>query len=267
MKKSEVVSKIKSLKSLKPDSNWAISARQNLLAHVAHFQPAALARRAFYFPAFSKLAVGFASFSLIFSGLLVSAQSAGINSPLYVIKTASQKVLIALTPQEHKLDLKIAFAHNMIDDLEKATGGNGKVMAAANDISRDLNDITADLKQVSHPQRIVALSRQIQEETSQVKNFAKDNQELGDSLNEINSQVFALAKDAEDKINNCPAYISKQITDLTNYVDSDSIADERQKSIAKQLEEANGHLKSGQCVDALVIIDAINKDLVTPVEE
>lgn len=267
MKKSEAISKIKSLKSLKPDSNWAISARQTLLAHVANFQPAALARRAFYFPAFSKLAVGFASFGLIFSGLMVSAQSAGINSPLYVIKTASQKVLIALTPREYKLDLKIAFAHNMINDLEQATGGNGKVMAAANDISRNLNDITADLKQVSHPQRVVALSKQIQAETSQVKNFAKDDQELGDSLNKIDSQVFALAKDAEDKINNCPAYISKQITDLTNYVDSDSIAEEQQKSIAQQLEEANGHLKSGQCVDALVIIDAINKDLTAPTAE
>ncbi|MDP2855669.1 MAG: hypothetical protein Q8N90_00925 [bacterium] len=266
MQKREVISKIKSLKSIKPDSNWAISARHSLLAYVANFQPAALIRRAFYFPAFSKLAVGFASFSLIFSGLLVSAQSAGINSPLYAIKTASQKALIALTPKEHKLDLKIAFAHNMINDLQKATG-DGRVIAVANDISRDLNDITADLKQVAHPQRVVALSKQIQEETSQVKNFAKDNEELGNSLDKINSQVFALAKDAEDKINNCPAYISKQITDLTNYVDATSIADEGQKSIAKQLEEANGYLKSGQCVDALVIIDAINKDLAAPIAE
>ncbi len=266
MEKREVVSKIKSLKSIKPDSNWAISARQTLLAHVASSKPAAFVRRAFYFPAFGKLAVGFASFSLIFSGLLVSAQSAGINSPLYAIKTASQKALVALTPKEYKLDLKIAFAHNMINDLEKATG-NGKVIAAANDISRDLNDITADLKQVSHPQRVVSLSRQIQAETSQVKNFIKDDQALGNSLNEIDSQVFALAKDAEDKINNCPAYISKQIIDLTNYVDAASIVDEQQKTIAKQLEEANSHLKSGQCVDALVIIDAINKDLATPPAE
>ncbi len=265
MEKRAVVNKIKSLKSIKPDSNWAISARRALLAHVASFQPAVLARKVFYFPAFSKLAVGFASFSLIFSGLLVSAQSAGINSPLYVIKTASQKVLVALTPQEHKLDLKIAFAHRMINDLEKATG-NGKVSAAANNISRDLNDIAVDLKQVSHPQRVVALSKQIQEETSQVKNFIKDDKDLGSSLDEINSRVFALAKDAEDKINNCPVYITKQISDLTAYVDSDLVAEEMQKSIAEQLKEANGYLKTGQCVDALVIIDAINKNLVVPTE-
>jgi len=274
MDKKETISRIKTLKNIKPDPSWASSVRTTLLAYAASFVPAPLVRRGFYFSLASKLTVGLASLGLVFGGLLVSAQTVGINSPLYVIKTASQKALIALMPQEYKLDLKIAFAYQMIGDLEKVTK-DGKVVAVAQDISQNLNDITSDLKKVSHPEKAVALSKKIQAETSQIKtnlnDFSQNNAQLSDSLkqvnatvDQINSEVVAVMKEAEDKISNCPAYISKQVSDLTNYINSAQIAESSQKEIASQILEANNYLKAGHCVDALVLIDGINKDLSNP---
>jgi len=274
MDKKETISKIKTLKNIKPDPSWASSVRTTLVAYAASFTPAPLIRGGFYFSLASKLTVGLASLGLVFGGLFVSAQTVGINSPLYAVKTFSQKALIVLMPSQYRLDLKIAFAYQMIGDLQKVTR-DGKVVAAAQDISQNLNDITSDLKKVSHPEKAVALSKKIQEETSQIKtnlnDFSQNNAQLSDSLkqvnatvDQINAEVVAVMKEAEDKISNCPAHISKQVSDLTNYINSTQIAESSQKDIASQILEANNYLKAGHCVDALVVIDKINKDLFTP---
>lgn len=274
MEKQEFIHKIKALKKIKPDSEWVSFNRSILITKVASLMPVANVHRGFYWSFASKLTIGLASLALIFGGLLVSAQTAGITSPLYAIKTASQKALIAVMPKEYKLDLKIAFTHNLINDLEKVTKDN-RAVVAVNNLNRDLNEITSDLKQVSHPQKAVALSKQIQEETSQIKNnfnnFPQDGGQLADSLKQINatvndvdSQVFAVMNDAQNKIDNCPSYISKQVTDLASRINSISLSDSVQQNIANQILEANNYLKANRCIDALVIIDAINKTLSAP---
>jgi len=271
MDKKELLNKIKTLKNIKPDSHWAFSSRRILLAFVLSLRPAVVVRRGFYFPVFSKVVLGLCVVVAVFSGLAVGAQNVGINSPLHSLKILSQKTLIAVMPEEYKLDLKIAFAHNLINDLAKVTA-DGKALVAINDLSRDLKEITFDLKQVSHPEKAMVLSKKIQEQTSQLKNnlpnFSSKNPGLSDSLKQVaaivenvDAQVFAVINEAENKINNCPAYVTKQLDDLTNYLNSVSLSEDNQKLIAKNFAEANDFLKAGRCIDALMLIDTINKNL------
>lgn len=271
MDKKELLNKIKTLKNIKPDSHWAFSSRRILLAFVLSLRPAVVVRRGFYFPVFSKVVLGLCVVVAVFSGLAVGAQNVGLNSPLHSLKILSQKTLIAVMPEEYKLDLKIAFAHNLINDLAKVTA-DGKALVAINDLSRDLKEITFDLKQVSHPEKAMILSKKIQEQTSQLKNnlpnFSSKNPGLSDSLKQVaatvenvDAQVFAVINEAENKINNCSAYVTKQLDDLTNYLNSVSLSEDNQKLIAKNFAEANDFLKAGRCIDALVLIDTINKNL------
>ena len=271
MDKKELLNKIKTLKNIKPDSHWAFSSRRILLAFVLSLRPAVVVRRGFYFPVFSKVVLGLCVVVAVFSGLAVGAQNVGINSPLHSLKILSQKTLIVVMPEEYKLDLKIAFAHNLINDLAKVTA-DGKALVAINDLSRDLKEITFDLKQVSHPEKAMVLSKKIQEQTSQLKNnlpnFSSKNPGLSDSLKQVaaivenvDAQVFAVINEAENKINNCPAYVTKQLDDLTNYLNSVSLSEDNQKLIAKNFAEANDFLKAGRCIDALMLIDTINKNL------
>jgi len=81
-------------------------------------------------------------------------------------------------------------------------------------------------------------------------------------VEEIDSQIFAALKEAEEKINNCPVYLTKELESLREYVQSASLNEESEEIIARQLLEAADYLEAGRCVDALVILDQINKDLI-----
>lgn len=271
MKKADIIARIRQLKMVKPDKEWLVSSKRVLMAQIDKIEPKSAKAPVFVFSLGYKLAAGLCAVILLLSGAVNLAQTASIDSPLYGAKILMNKAIIALAPSQYKLDLKMAITQMMVNDLNKKVGDYYNQLAFET-LTQNLEDITQQLKQISHPQQLAVLSEQLQKETNKAKEtlkqvvvnkkeVASEIEKIQNQLEKVENQVFALKSEAEDKINRCPIYLENDLAQLKEIVDYLSLDNNDKEGIISQLKQADELLNSNRCVDALVIIDELKKEL------
>lgn len=254
MEEKEIIEKLKELRKIKPTADWQEKSRAFLLAKIQQIpQKEPLPQFSFSY----KLAGVFSLLILIFSTFLMTAASASLKSPLYPVRSILEKTLIALAPEETKIELKLILAEKKIKELNELVNNQGSALAFR-DFDQNLKDLSLDLKKVSHPQELLFLTEKIQREIGKTEIKRK---ELVEPLNEFTSQVFALQKEAEEKINQCPVYLSQRLIELEKAINNLVLEEKKAEEIAQQLEEAKLYLENSRCIDALVILDKIAQEL------
>jgi|GEM_PF-1120054 len=271
MEKRGLIEQIKQLKMIKPETNWLILSKKEILAKISLLTPKSIKRPIFVFSWSYKLAAVIFSIMLLFSGTALLAQSASVNSPLYGLKIAMAKAIIALAPAEERLDLKLALIQNISEDLVKVAGGYHNQLALET-INQNLSDVASQLRKATHPSEVVMISGKIQKETLKIKEELKqvptNKPEVASSIQKLEKQIktmeletFALKNEAEQKISNCPLYLDKSLTELKEKIDNIILSDEQKEVLIIQLKEAGELLINNRCVDSLVMIDKIEKEL------
>ncbi len=108
MQEKDIINKIEELKQIKPNHNWVVSAKQDILDKKPSFS--------FDF-IFGKSAVtAFASLGLIVV-LTVAAQGTTPGDPLFSIKKITEKGQMALVSQEDKQDFNVILTHKRLDEI------------------------------------------------------------------------------------------------------------------------------------------------------
>lgn len=282
MKKAELIKQLKTLKELKPDKEWRNLSKNQLLTQISTMRPieadrvtgAEVKAGIFAFPRSYKIASVFCAIMLLFSGVIGMAQSASVSSPLYSVKIGLEKAIVAIAPQDVEMDLKIALTQQIINDLSKSEGNVGSQLPIKI-ASENLNEISNQLKNIDHPSNVAVVSDKVQQKTSQIKNELKavpiekiDKSEVKNSIqnlenqvNSVESQAFALKSEAEEKINNCPVYLEENLASLEQKLDLPNLATSTKENILAQLQKANDYVANNHCVDALVILDSLQKQL------
>lgn len=256
MKEEELKAKLKELQKIKPDLAWLKSSRSFILAKIKEV-PQEQPSLKFSFSFGYKLAFIFSLFLLLCSGFLIIASSASLKSPFYPLRLALEKSLIALAPQSLKMDLKLALAKKTIKEYNELFNGQKADLALKN-FDQNLKEISADLKKIPHPQELLSLTQRIQKE---IREVPIEKKELFEPLNNFQSQIFALEKEAEEKIVQCPNYLFEKLNNLNKALESSSLKEEKAQIIVEQLKEAQDYLNNYRCVDALVILDKLTQEL------
>ena len=271
MKKSELTSRIKELKSIKPDENWLVLSKKELMSQISTIKPQSAKAPIFVFSWKYKLVGVICAMMLLFAGVISFAYSAPIDNPLYGLKIGFNKVLISLAPQSVKMDLRMTLTEMIARDLNKKVGEYNNQLAIET-LNQNLDAIAMELKQISHPQQLAVLSEKVQKETSKIKESLKqiptDKPEvasavgkLENQIQQVESEVFSLKNEAEQKINNCPVYLDESLSQIKNKIDDFNLTDEKKSEVLEQLKQADELLSANRCVDALVIIEKLEKDL------
>jgi len=271
MKKSELISRIKELKSIKPDENWLILSKKALMSQISTIKPQSVKTPIFVFSWKYKLAGIICAIMLLFGGMISFAYSAPVDNPLYGLKITLSKAFISLAPQSAKMELRMALTEMITKDLNKKVGEYNNQLAIET-LNQNLDAIAIELKQISHPQQIAVLSEKIQKETLKIKESLKqiptDKPEvasavgrLENQLQQVESETFTLKNEAEQKINNCPVYLDNSLNQIKDKIDALNLSDEKKSSVLEQLKQADELLAANHCVDALVIMENLEKDL------
>ncbi len=161
MQEKDLLSKIESLKEIKPDSHWAVLTREKIFDKK---------EEPFVFPflqMFGRPAVA-AFASLGFAAVLfVSAQSAVPGDALYLVKRVSEKGQMALTSEEGKQDFNLLLAHRRLDEVSEIIRRN-----EINRLSSALKDLEM-MKAKMHRDFAQAIESRPREEAIEIaKNFA-----------------------------------------------------------------------------------------------
>ena len=220
---------------------------------------------------FRKYQVGFVFALLIIfaSSTLALANNSLPDSPLYSLKIFYQNAKIAFTKKENKAQVKAIVLKERLNDLKKAKSINDpRVLKLANSLKEDLKSLPNEITQLNKQKEILKVSQSIQKTTEKMKEISNEvplvlKKEINNALEETNQKIYSLILETEDKINNCPSYLLKNLEDLRVYFEnSEYVKNYNPKEILEvknTLNEIDSLMKAGDCLGALEKIESLNQ--------
>lgn len=270
MEEKDLIEQLKALKSIKPDEHWVFATKMSIMGQI-------VAKERDLNPTFASF-LGSRSMKLTYSLVVLAMSLGGFTAfaknslpgdNLYAFKLSAQKAMIAMAPQSQKTTLKLAFAQDKIMDLQKAkTPAMAEILAQG--IASDLNEVSYNVQNDNNPKTALSTSRSIKTKTekmlSSLSTAPAKSQEaaikIAESINKTDAQVNAIIIASENKINNCPSYISEQLDNITNFLSTNAISQTEKEQISIKIVEATDNLKDKDCLKALINLDEITKQFV-----
>ena len=218
-----------------------------------------------------KYQVGFVFALLIIfaSSTLVLANNSLPDSPLYSLKMFYQNAKIAFTKKENKAEFKALFLKERLNDLKKVNSfNNERILKIANSLKEDLKTLPNEITQLNKQKEILKVSQNVKKTTEKMKEISNNiplalKKEINNTLEETNQKIYSLILETEDKINNCPSYLSKNLEDLRVYFEnSEYVKNYNPKEILEvknTLNEIDSLMKAGDCLGALEKIESLNQ--------
>jgi hypothetical protein len=237
MEELELINKIKGLKNIKPNQDWAFLTKTNILGKepannwisVLEFFPGLIYKHSRL--AFATLiAFGFVA------GAFGFAQGALPGDPIYALKRISEKTRLAFVPENDLSKVQLEFANKRLEELNTIAQTNQvkKIAPAIQEFQANVSKAAKDLASAQNPdiQKIASETKKIQETRQKIESLGIV---IGDTP-DLDSALLQLIKREIDDL---------QVRTLT----------EAQKEIfAKAVADFN----AGDYSDALVEIWSIN---------
>jgi hypothetical protein len=270
MEEKDLIEQLKALKSIKPDEHWVFATKMSIMGQI-------VAKERDLNPTFvsflgsrsMKLTYSLVVLAMSIGGFTAFAKNALPGEKLYAFKLSAQKAIIAVAPQSQKTTLKLAFAQDKIMDLQKAkTPAMAEILAQG--IESDLKEVSNSVQNDNNPTTALSTSKSIKTKTekmlSSLSTAPAKSQEaavkIAESINKTDTQVNAIIVASENKINNCPAYISEQLDNIINFLSTNPISQEEKDKLSIKIVEATGNLKDKDCLKALINLDELTKQFV-----
>lgn len=239
-----LIEKIKSLKSIKPDTNWAILTKNRIMSKGM----AAEKQERFSIGKFiigvkflmsHKYAFSSLIALLVVIGVCGVSQKSGPGDALYSLKKALEQSQTVLLSQAEKSKYNLTQANNRLEDLQKIAASNQtkKLGAAINEYKASVSEVAKNLTNESDQSKI----KEIAQGVKQLVEKEKEIKSLGVEIDSNSDMDLALVETIMKEVNKL------KMEDLS----------ENQKVILSQVEEA---CKNGNFADALDKISSIGND-------
>jgi len=271
MEEKDLIEQIKTLKTVKPDEQWASSAKMAILAKMVAQERALKPTFASFLVSRSmKLTYSLVVLAMCLGGFTAFAKNALPGNPLYAFKLSAQNAMVAVAPKSQKTNLKLAFAQAKIMDLQKVKD-SAMADTLAMGVANDLKGISAEMKNEPNPKVALSTSKSVKAKTEKMlaslSTAPSKGQEaatkIAESVNKTDAQAYALMVEAQDKIDYCPSYISDEFNLIKLYVAKSEPTGDTYTDLTNRLSEANSALSStnpDHCIDGLVILDKLVSD-------
>lgn len=139
MQDKDLINKIQRLKTIQPNNDWAVSARQNLVNHIESSQPSAISHLLKVFRSFNhlplaishlplasfftpaRMSAGFAlTIVVLMVGSTILSQRSLPGQPFYSVKIALESAQSTVTPgSERRLNLQVSFAERRVAEVSQ----------------------------------------------------------------------------------------------------------------------------------------------------
>lgn len=243
-----LIEKIKTLKSIKPDTNWAILNKNKIMSRTVVLEK----NENFSFEKFIAGIKFLMSHKYAFSSLVALivvvgvcglSQQSGPGDTLFSLKKALEQTQTVLLTQAEKSKYDLEQANNRLEDLQKIAKGNQtkKLGAAINEYKASVSEVAKNLSNELNQEKI----KEIAQGVKLLAEKEKEVKSLGVEIDSNTDMDLALVETIMKEVNKL------KMEDLSD----------NQKSILNQVEEA---CKSGNFADALEKISSIGNDKVEP---
>jgi len=273
MQEKDLIQKLQSLNEIKPNQDWAIWLKANILQTKPQsglYKPKIKLAVFSFIPKYQKVMIP-SLLALFFVFSFSFAQTSLPGSVLYPIKTLTQNTRIYFASENTKPVVRLEVAKVRMEDLGKVENHEKEISIIAKNIGKDLEIVPQEIKKIDKKQVALDVSKDIQERSKDLKAIAdkisledKEREELNKSVENSQSQVLALIIQTTDEINQCPSYLQDKLVDLGKYFNdvqeglyqwsADDIIESRDLFM-----EANDAFKAGDCLTAIDKIESVNK--------
>jgi len=274
MQEKDLIKELKDLKQIKPNQDWAFWLKSNILQtkpqNGLYSKPKVKLAVFSFISKYQKIAVpSLLAFFLVSS--FAFAQTTLPGNVLYPIKTLTQNAKIYLASENTKPLIRLEVAKARMEDLSKVENHEKEISVIAKNIGKDLEIVPEEIKKIDKKQVALNVSRDIQERSKDLKAMAdkislgeKEREELNKSVEDSQSQVFALIIETTEEINQCPSSLQNKLEGIGEYftVNQNVLYQWPSSDIIKcknLLSEASNAYKAGDCLTAMEKIESINQ--------
>jgi hypothetical protein len=192
MEEKELISKIKGLKDIKPNKDWAVFVKAEILGKepkanwisVLEFFPGLIYKH-------SRLAFATLIVFGIVAGTFGFAQGALPGDPIYALKRATEKAQLAFVSEKNLPNAQIGLANKRLEELNviAKTNQSGKLAPAIQEFQANVSRAAKDLAKSQNPDigKIVLETKKLKENKQKVES-------LGVVVGEIKDLDDALAQ-------------------------------------------------------------------------
>jgi len=281
MTEKELIEQLNELKSIKPNKDWANWLLSNILSQsssVIASEAKQSQKPKIHLVSFSFLrqyqkALVSTALVVLFVSTFVFAQTSLPGNLLYPVKTLTQNAKIALVPKDYKPVVRMQITKARLEDMAKIIDQEQVIALMSQNIQKDLQAIPQELKNIQKKQKALRISQQVQSESENLTNMIsktqlqpQDKDSLNQTVQDTQSQVFALINNTQEEINQCPSYLQNQLADLQKYFPDDvqtliQWSPDDINKVRVLLADIDADIKTGNCLEAMVKIDSINQIL------
>jgi hypothetical protein len=239
-----LIEKIKTLKSIKPDTNWAILNKNRIMSkRMVIEKKESFSVKEFIigikFLMSHKYAFSSLIALLVVVGVCGLSQKSGPGDTLYSLKKALEQTQTVLLSQAEKSKYNLEQANNRLADLQKIAQGNQtkKLGAAINEYKASVSEVAKNLTSESDQGKI----KEIAQGVKLLAEKEKEIKSLGVEIDSNADMDLALVEKIMEEVNKL------KLSDLS----------ENQREVLNQVEEA---CKNRDFADALDKISSIGND-------
>jgi len=274
MQEKDLIKELKDLKEIKPNQDWVFWLKSNILQtkpqSSLYNKPKVKLAVFSFISKYQKVAIpSLLTFFLVSS--FAFAQTTLPGSVLYPIKTLTQNAKIYLASENTKPVVRLEVAKARMEDLSKVENHEEEISVIAKNIGKDLEIVPEEIKKIDKKQVALNISKDIQERSKNLKAMAdkislgeKEREELNKSVEDSQSQVFALIIETTEEINQCPSSLQNKLEEIGEYftVNQNELYQWPINDVMKcknLLVEAGDAFNAGDCLTAMDKIESINK--------
>lgn len=280
MTEKEVMVKLNSLKSIKPDNDWLIKTKNMVLSEtglaggeftektekelVFSKKPAFIFDFRTLLRSHRKLAYAFAScvFVLSLGAATINASNSSIpGESLYSVKIAGENVMLAVTPEGEKAKVEIEYAGKRLEELAKisekpsTSEQHQKVEQLISNYDEKVNSAKNHLAKINssgNGKKAVKAARVINTQSEKyAKDLAKTTDNLPVSIKEKVSEKVAKAIDSTEKANTSSLLVLIEQKEAGN---GDEISDEEMADkVNKKIDKFENSIKTTNNSDSATI--------------
>ena len=191
MTEKELIGKLRELRQIKPNKDWVVLAKTQILGQETNRGWASVSFFPFWRPALATLTV----FGILF-GIFVFAQYSLPGDCLYSIKKITERAQVVFVSEEEKPRASLELANKRLEELTKVAGTNQvkNLAPAINEFQASVSEAAKNLSRVEATSTDPMVVKRFVDQAKNIEKKAKEVESLGVVIGELNELQEARTK-------------------------------------------------------------------------
>jgi len=195
-------------------------------------------------------------------GAAFGTQAISPLSAFYPAKVFVANAYYKVLPTDKQIEYRLGLANEKLTALktlqsETKNQKTRQISYLTNSLTSDLYFTATNMKQMKDLKKLATISPKVEAATKKWANETSTNPKMDEIVKNVKQEILTVIIDNEEKTDNCPAYLTQRITELSDPTKLSIYAPDNKATVIGLLTDAKKAMKSNDCLKSLQLLDQV----------